>query len=208
MDELVIIRQLQEQNERLRLENELLKARIRELEARLAKYENAHTPPSLRRGRNLKKDKNNKGKPGQKVGHKGVTRPLAIPDSQAEATADRCPDCGAKLNFPFRFESKIIEEIPEPKPVIVTEYKIYRNQPESLIVLFLLFPIGATIEGDFRLDIQHLSLQFLQNILKLLSPNVDASASMASVAFDNQEIGVAFSLDTKYPPFSLIRVKT
>ncbi len=102
----------------------MLKARIRELEARLAKYENAHTPPSLRRGRNLKKDKTNKGKPGQKVGHKGMTRPLAIPDSQVEVTADRCPDCGAKLNLPFRFESKVIEEIPEPQPVIVTEYKI------------------------------------------------------------------------------------
>ena len=124
MDESEIIRQLREQNELLRLENEMLKARIRELEARLAKYENAHTPPSLRRGRNLKKDKNNKGKPGQKVGHKGVTRPLAIPDSQVEVTADRCPDCGAKLNLPFRFESKVIEEIPEPQPVIVTEYKI------------------------------------------------------------------------------------
>ena len=124
MDESEIIRQLREQNELLRLENEMLKARIRELEARLAKYENAHTPPSLRRGRNLKKDKTNKGKPGQKVGHKGVTRPLAIPDSQVEVTADRCPDCGAKLALPFRFESKIIEEIPEPQPVIVTEYKI------------------------------------------------------------------------------------
>jgi len=124
MDESEIIRQLREQNELLRLENEMLKARIRELEARLAKYENAHTPPSLRRGRNLKKDKTNKGKPGQKVGHKGMTRPLAIPDSQVEVTADRCPDCGAKLNLPFRFESKVIEEIPEPQPVIVTEYKI------------------------------------------------------------------------------------
>ena len=124
MNESEIIRQLREQNELLRLENEMLKARIRELEARLAKYENAHTPPSLRRGRNLKKDKTNKGKPGQKVGHKGVTRPLAIPDSQVEVTADRCPDCGEKLNLPFRFESKVIKEIPEPQPVIVTEYKI------------------------------------------------------------------------------------
>ncbi len=56
MDESEIIRQLREQNELLRLENEMLKARIRELEARLAQYENAHTPPSLRRGRNRKKD--------------------------------------------------------------------------------------------------------------------------------------------------------
>ena len=119
-------KQLHEENEQLKRENELLKAKISELEARLAKYENAHTPPSLRRGRNRKKDqdKNNKGKPGQKIGHKGVTRPYATPDKQVEVTADRCPDCGAELGSPFRIESKIIEEIPEPQPFIVTEYKI------------------------------------------------------------------------------------
>jgi transposase len=124
MDKDEIIKQLMEQNEQLKKEIELLKARIAELEARLAQYENAHTPPSLRRGRNLKKDENNKGKPGQKTGHKGVTRQLATPDSQVEVTIDRCPDCGAKLGTPFRIESKIIEEIPEPQPVMVTEYKI------------------------------------------------------------------------------------
>jgi transposase len=37
---------------------------------------------------------------------------------------DHCPDCGAKLGSPFRIDSKIIEEIPEPQPIIVTEYKI------------------------------------------------------------------------------------
>ncbi len=108
----------------LKRENELLRAKIAELEARLAQYENAHTPPSLRRGRNPKKDVSTKGKPGQKIGHKGVTRPLATPDSQVEVALDRCPDCGAELGTPFRIESKIIEEIPEPQPVMVIEYKI------------------------------------------------------------------------------------
>jgi transposase len=126
MDEGETIKQLIELVEQLKNENELLKAKIKELEARLAQYENPHTPPSLRRGLNRKKDqdKNNKGKPGQKVGHKGVTRPYATPDSQVEVTTDRCPDCGAELGTPFRIESKIIEEIPEPQPVMVTEYKI------------------------------------------------------------------------------------
>jgi phage shock protein A len=63
MDDGEIIKQLREQNEQLRHEVELLKAKISELEARLAQYENAHTPPSLRRGRNRKKDKGDKGKP-------------------------------------------------------------------------------------------------------------------------------------------------
>src|SRR5512136_688718 len=128
MTEGEIIRQLREQNEQLKRENELLKAKIRELEVRLAQYENAHTPPSLRRGRRRNKENDNKGKPGQKIGHTGVTRPLATPDSQVDVTADRCPDCGADLGIPFRIESKIIEEIPEPQQAIVTEYKIAHYQ--------------------------------------------------------------------------------
>jgi transposase len=146
MNEGTVFKQLHEMNEQLKRENELLKAKltdyelltakvseieqlkakIRDLEARLAQYENAHTPPSLRHGRNRKKDQdeNNKGKPGQKIGHKGVTRPHATPDRQVEVTMDRCPDCGAELGSPFRIDSQIVEEIPEPQPIIVTEYKI------------------------------------------------------------------------------------
>jgi len=126
MDEGETNKQLREENYQLKRENELLKAKIIELEARLAQYENAHTPPSLRRGRNRKKDQdeNYKGKPGQKIGHNGVTRPYAAPDRQVEVTMDRCPDCGSDLGTPFKIDSKIIEEIPEPQPIIVTEYKI------------------------------------------------------------------------------------
>jgi len=120
------IKQPQDVIEQLKLENKLLKEYILELEARLAKYENAHTPPSLKRGRNRKKNQNEggNGKPGQKIGHKGVTRPHAKPDRQVDVTADRCPDCGTELGNPIRIESQIIEEIPEPQPIIVTEYKI------------------------------------------------------------------------------------
>ncbi|MGZ3806424.1 MAG: IS66 family transposase [Pseudobdellovibrionaceae bacterium] len=126
MDEGEINRQLRELVEQLKRENVLLKAKVSELESRLAQYENAHTPPSLRRGRKRKKyqEKDIKGKPGQKIGHKGVTRPYTTPDRQVDVTMDRCPDCGAELGLPFRIDSKIIEEIPEPQPIIVTEYKI------------------------------------------------------------------------------------
>jgi transposase len=53
--------------EQLRQENELLRARIKELESLLARYENPHTPPSLIRGRNRKREQNEgeMGKPGQ-----------------------------------------------------------------------------------------------------------------------------------------------
>jgi transposase len=126
MHEQEIIKQLKDENEQLRRENEFFKDKIAELESRLAKYENAHTPPSLRRGRKRKReyDEGDKGKPGQKVGHKGVSRSLADTDRKVEVTADLCPDCGTELGDPIKIESKIIEEIPDPQPVIVTEYKI------------------------------------------------------------------------------------
>lgn len=149
MNEGDIIRQLLEQNEQLKREIELLRAKIAELEARLAQYENAHTPPSQKRGRNLKKDRDNKGKPGQKVGHKGVTRPLPTPDSQVEVTADRCPDCGAELGIPFRIESKIIEEIPEPQPVMVTEYKIAHYKCPCCQKEVIANDAGCPHEGKF-----------------------------------------------------------
>jgi transposase len=116
----------QERLKQLERENEFLRAKIRELESRLAQYENAHTPPSLRRGRNRKKDqeKDIKGTPGQKIGHKGVTRSSATPDRQVEVTMDRCPNCGTELGPPFRIDSKIIEEILQPQSTTVTEYKI------------------------------------------------------------------------------------
>ena len=121
-----IIELLQDEIEQLKRENALLKECIRELEAKLAKYENPHTPPSLKRGGNSKKNQKINGgkKPGQKKGHKGVTRPQVEPDRQVDVTLDRCPHCDAELGDPVSVESKIIEEIPEPQPVIVTEFRI------------------------------------------------------------------------------------
>jgi transposase len=151
MDEGETIKQLREQNEQLRRENELLKAKVIELEARLAQYENAHTPPSLRRGRNRKKDQdnNNKGKPGQKIGHEGVTRPQATPNRQVEVTTYRCPDCGTELGNPIRIESNIIEEIPEPQPIIVTEYKIAHYRCPCCLKEVVASDPGLPHEGKF-----------------------------------------------------------
>ena len=128
MDKDEIIGQLQAVIAQLDRENEALRARIRQLDAQLASYENAHTPPSLRRGgtRKTSRNKGAKGQPGQKKGHTGVTRPPAKPDKHVEVTTERCPDCGTELGDQFRAESRIIEDIPEPQPVIVTEYKISR----------------------------------------------------------------------------------
>jgi transposase len=53
-----------------------------------------------------------------------LTRQRSNPDKQIEVTRDCCPDCGTKLGSPFKIESKIIEEIPKPQPITVTEYRI------------------------------------------------------------------------------------
>ena len=101
---------------------ELLK-RIENLEKRLAAYENAHTPNSKIRfpPRIINENKN---KPGQKKGHKGITRTKPDSTMTIEVIEDKCPHCKSRLGNPIKIISKIIEEIPEPQPIEVTRYRI------------------------------------------------------------------------------------
>lgn len=100
-----------------------LEKRIEELEKKLTQYENANTPSSRLRfpPRIINLDKK---KPGQKEGHDGMTRAKPVPTMSIELIEEKCPSCDSKLGKPFKTISKIIEEIPEPQPVTVTEYKI------------------------------------------------------------------------------------
>lgn len=97
--------------------------RIEELERKLTQYENANTPSSRLRfpPRIINSDKK---KPGQKEGHEGMTRAKPVPTMSIELVEEKCPHCKSRLGKPFKTTSKIIEEIPEPQPVTVTEYKI------------------------------------------------------------------------------------
>lgn len=109
--------------EQCKPEFEKLKEKVEELEKKLLAYENANTPSSkIRFPPRIIND--NKKKPGQKQGHKGVTRDPAHPTMTLEMIEEKCPHCNTKLKKPFKTTSKIIEEIPEPQPVEVTEYKI------------------------------------------------------------------------------------
>jgi hypothetical protein len=89
VDKDAIIKQLTDTIDQFKRETELLKGRIKEPEAKLAMYENAHTPPSLKRDGKRKKDQNKCGE--KKMGHKGVTRPPAKPDRHVNVMKDRCP---------------------------------------------------------------------------------------------------------------------
>ena len=97
--------------------------RIDELERKLLAYENAHTPSSKLRFP-PKRNVEHPGKAGQKQGHKGTTREQSNPTMTIEVIEEQCPHCKKELGSPFKVETKIIEDIPDPQPILITEYKI------------------------------------------------------------------------------------
>jgi len=92
-----------------------------ELRRRLNLYENPHTPSSKQRfpPKELIPEEEKK-QSGQKQGHNGTTRQQAKPQNTVDVTAKKCL-CGKKLGLPSWIETKIIEDIPEPQPIIVTQ---------------------------------------------------------------------------------------
>lgn len=102
---------------------ELLLKKIHDLERRLAAYENAHTPPSQQR-RYPKREPT--GNPiGAPKGHKGTTRPTPEPDEIIDARQELCNKCCHKLGKPIKIIKRIIEDIPEPQPIKVTQFNVY-----------------------------------------------------------------------------------
>lgn len=99
-----------------------LQKRVEELEKRLLAYENAHTPPSQQR-KYPKKEKSN-NKIGAPKGHLGITREIPKPNRFKALKLRNCPDCGKMLGRPRSIHRKIIEDIPEPQPIIITQFTI------------------------------------------------------------------------------------
>lgn len=101
-----------------------LEARVEELERRLLAYENAHTPSSQRRERKYpKREKSSKGV-GAPKGHSGTTREIPKPNRFKTLKLSKCPCCNEKLGKPRSIHKKVIEDIPEPQPLVVTEFTI------------------------------------------------------------------------------------
>lgn len=68
-----------------------------------------------------------KKRPGAKPGHPGRRRPApARIDWQVEHRADRCPDCGGRLNRCAETRVRYTEDIPEVRPE-TTEHTIHRD---------------------------------------------------------------------------------
>ena len=113
----------------LEAENAFLREKVTELERRLLAYENAHTPPSKSRKKPPKKEST--GKRGAREGHPRWERKRPEPTSRIEYVEKSCPDCHTPLGKPVKSTSKIVEEIPEPQPIEVTEHVVNRYECPS-----------------------------------------------------------------------------
>jgi transposase len=120
-----VIKRLQQENQELGKENQELKKKITKLEKRLRVYENPHTPSSQRRFKGGSKGNISRGKRGAPMGHKGATRKTPEPDEVVAVTADKCPFCGGNPGTSQEVETAIIEELPPPKKIKVTQYEFH-----------------------------------------------------------------------------------
>jgi len=117
------IQQLEKEIKELKEENKKLKETVQTLEKRLKAYENPHTPPSKQRfKRNQGRGGSSSGKRGAPKGHKGATREQPIPTQTKVHRLKVCPHCGGKIIKLPEVLKKIIEDIPGPQPVEVTEH--------------------------------------------------------------------------------------
>lgn len=103
---------------------ESLLKEITELKCRLLAYENAHTPPSKNK-RHYPKQEPTGNPVGAPQGHPGTTRPTPEPQKTVEVTQEFCQQCFHPLGKPTKIMKRIIEDIPEPQPVRITQYNIH-----------------------------------------------------------------------------------
>ena len=109
----------------LRQKNQELKEKITMLEKRLRMYENPHTPSSQRRFKGGSKGITPRGKRGAPKGHRGATRKIRKPDEVIPVPADRCPRCGGNPGASQEVETALIEEMPPPRKIKVTQYEFH-----------------------------------------------------------------------------------
>jgi transposase len=135
---------LAEENARLRAENAALQetiavllARVAELERRLGlNSSNSGKPPSSdglhkpKREPRTRSLRERSGKPsGGQKGHTGETlRQVADPNVTIDHYPETCGSCGLALTAAMatRCSARQVFDLPEPQPLIVTEYRAYR----------------------------------------------------------------------------------
>jgi transposase len=143
-DEAVTLAALAEENARLRAGNAalhetiaVLLARVAELEHRLGlNSSNSGKPPSSdglhkpKREPRTRSLRERSGKPsGGQKGHTGETlRQVADPNVTIDHYPETCGSCGLALTAAMatRCSARQVFDLPEPQPLIVTEYRAYR----------------------------------------------------------------------------------
>ncbi len=126
------IEELEEENKDLKEEVAAKGEEIKYLWKKLRKYRNPHTPSSKKLG-SSKSDSSDSDqkKKGRKKDHDGTSRSKPEPDQTVVVEEKNCPACGAELEEPEKIESRVIEDIPEPEPVVAKEYKIGHYECEN-----------------------------------------------------------------------------
>lgn len=118
-----LVKGLQAKVTRLERENLKLRKENAQLKRRLLAYENAHTPSS--KSRKKREPKEPGGRLGAPEGHEKYEREQPEPTQTVEHKQELCSRCGNKLGKPAMTERRVIEEIPEPRPIEVTEHLIH-----------------------------------------------------------------------------------
>ncbi|MFC4990599.1 IS66 family transposase, partial [Saliphagus infecundisoli] len=133
-------RQLAVQQQQIDLQQQ----QIKDLQARLKWYENAHTPSSKQGGAggssgNGDSDEEEENQeddaggdadaasdssPGRSEGHEGTTRPPPEPEETIRVDQGYCPDCEHILSNPDSYVSRTVIDIPLPIPTTVVEYEL------------------------------------------------------------------------------------
>jgi transposase len=113
-----LIKQLQQEIEKLKKE-------VANLKNRLKAYENPHTPSSMQRFKSNTGGTNPPGRRGAPPGHHGATRTTPEPDEIIPVTMDHCPRCGSYLGAVTNIEHRTIEDLPPPQHIKVTRYDLH-----------------------------------------------------------------------------------
>ncbi len=135
-------------------ENAALKTRIAELERQLGlNSSNSSKPPSSdglkkKPARTSSLRERSGRKPGAQPGHKGETlRQVAEPDKIVDHHPRVCSGCGGALrpDMAADYAARQVFDLPEPKPLIVTEHRAYSCRCEAC---------GATTRGAFAEQVE------------------------------------------------------
>lgn len=125
------------------------------LKKKLTFFENSNTPPSARKFPKKKdadgdKPKKKPKKKGAPRGHKGATRPVPEPDKVVDVIGEECESCGSKnVEDLEEIVKAIIEEMPPPREIVVTEFDRHRMRCKDCGNVFLSKHPDCPTEGRF-----------------------------------------------------------